>query len=699
MRRLTPALITVSLLGLSALYAADSTAPVSVPAAQEDVQVTATRIPENAENLPTVVTVLDGAMLRERGMTDLRSALGVVAGVDIAPGGDGGPAAAVPEMWGLREFDAFLLVVDGVPWGGAFNPDLATMSLKDVARIEILRGAAPVMYGATSFIGVIHVIHNTAGTGVGTASVSAGSYSSLGVGAAVDLGSAGPCSSRIAVDFNEQGYADDRTDWERGHALWRNRVQAAGGEFRFDLDLLWLNQSPASPSPRVGTELSPDFDADTNVNPLGSHIDPRRQSFSAGYDHKAGFGSWAVLASYSHYSSDVLRGFLVADPVYPQTPAHGFRQNTAMDDIYVDGHLNFTHTKNVSVVVGADLLYGRGRTHGGDFDYVVAPDGSDAPDGGSLDSAADIGISDKRAFGGLYGYVVWSPNWRWRVDGGVRINVTAESRDASAVEFESGAFEGGTDRTNEVKPAGSVGATFTAWKKDADDVKVFAGYRNTYKPAAIDFGLEAETEILEPEKGNSYEIGVRSALFARRLELEFLAFREDLDEIVVADTGGAVPGLENGGAQRLQGFELEARGRLTDGLWARLAYSFHDAEFRDFVQDFGGVPTQLSGKRIEMSPRDMASLGVIWAPKFGFTAHGEVRYTGSRYLNKRNTALAEDFMSYSAGIGWHFKKFAIRVDGENISNQRDPVSEAELADAQYYRLPARQIWLTCNWLF
>ena len=59
---------------------------------------------------------------------------------DIAPGGDGGPASSVPEFWGLREFDAFLLVVDGVPWGGAFNPDLSTISVKDVARIEVMRG-------------------------------------------------------------------------------------------------------------------------------------------------------------------------------------------------------------------------------------------------------------------------------------------------------------------------------------------------------------------------------------------------------------------------------------------------------------------------------------------------------------------------------------------------------------------------------
>ena len=76
--------------------------------------------------------------------------------------GDAGPAGAVPEFWGLREFDAFLLVVDDVPWGGAFNPALTTLNLRDVDRIEVLRGPAPVTYGATSFVGAIHVVHKGA---------------------------------------------------------------------------------------------------------------------------------------------------------------------------------------------------------------------------------------------------------------------------------------------------------------------------------------------------------------------------------------------------------------------------------------------------------------------------------------------------------------------------------------------------------
>ena len=132
------------------------------PTVTETIQVTATRTPEDVETVPASVTVISGDDIAARGARDLPSALALAAGVAVAPGGENGPASSVPEIWGLREFDAFLLVVDGIPWGGAFNPAIATLSLRDVERIEILRGPAPVTYGATSFVGVIHVVHTAA---------------------------------------------------------------------------------------------------------------------------------------------------------------------------------------------------------------------------------------------------------------------------------------------------------------------------------------------------------------------------------------------------------------------------------------------------------------------------------------------------------------------------------------------------------
>src|SRR2546430_17076586 len=77
------------------------------------VEVVGTRIPERPHDVAASIEVFSGDELRARGATSLKDALALAAGIAIAPGGDAGPASAVPEFWGLREFDAFLLVVDG----------------------------------------------------------------------------------------------------------------------------------------------------------------------------------------------------------------------------------------------------------------------------------------------------------------------------------------------------------------------------------------------------------------------------------------------------------------------------------------------------------------------------------------------------------------------------------------------------------
>src|SRR5712692_4326577 len=103
--------------------------PPQVPVFKEQVEVVATRVPEAPHDVPASIEVIDGDTLKAIGATNIREALALAAGVEVGPGGDVGPAGAVPEIWGLREFDAFLLVVDDIPWGGAFNPALTTLNL------------------------------------------------------------------------------------------------------------------------------------------------------------------------------------------------------------------------------------------------------------------------------------------------------------------------------------------------------------------------------------------------------------------------------------------------------------------------------------------------------------------------------------------------------------------------------------------
>ena len=684
---------TLCLLLVPVIASAQGPSPSTsqVPSVHQHVEVVATRAPEVPDEVPVAIEVISGDELRDRGVTDLRGALALATGVDVAPGGDNGPASAVPEFWGLKEFDAFLLVVDDVPWGGAFNPALSTLDLHDLERIEILRGPAPVMFGATSFVGVIHVVHKTAATPSQSLSARVGSFGSGGGSTALTI-PLGMWQSRLTVDGERQGFSDDRTSFRRGHVLWGNTRSSTNGRIWFAVDGTLLDQNPASPHPRVGDTLTTVVPLDANHNPIGAFINDRRVSAWFGVDRTSGMRTWTTMASVSRASHDILRGFL-RDISSVGLNARGLRERIDFTDLYADTHVAWSHVSGLRLMLGADFLHGKSDANGAGFEYQVPLDGSMAPSV-MVPSTLDVAIGDRRDFAGGYGSAEWNPTNELRVDVGVRLNMTNEEHDSGneAGKTNAGAPSGAH---NNVRPSGSLGTMWTAWTQGADHVRFFANYRNTFKPAAVDFGIADESEgPLRPETSQSYETGVKSRMVDGRVSLEATTFLMDFANLVIARTVNGLPALTNAGTQRFKGFELGTAWYLPHAVTGRASYSLHDAKFRDYVAEFEGVPTQLGGKRLEMSARQQASTGLVYAPSHGIVAVATFNLVGSRFLNRRNTALADGYTTVAAGLGYRTRTWELRVDGRNLTDQRPPVSESELGDAQYYRLPARRIDVT-----
>jgi iron complex outermembrane receptor protein len=660
------------------------------PAYAESLQVTASRIPEDTLDVPASIQVITAHELRDRGATDLKSALALAAGVDIASGGDGGPAAGVPEFWGLREFDAFLLVVDGVPWGGAFNPALATLDMNDIDHIEVQRGPAPVMYGATSFVGVIQVVRRSPGEKGARVSASGGSYETGGVAVATHVPTWAGFESSLSADFRREGFADDRTSFKKGHLLWRNRRASGAGVFSFDLDGTFLRQEPASPTPRQGPGLTTAVPLDSNQNPLGAHLDENRFFARLGHDRTLSSATWSTLLSFTHSGQEQLRGFLT-DVSEDDPNAAGFRATIDTNDLYFDTHLAWTRFHGWRAVAGVDYLLGKADAEGDTFDYGARLDGSGAPSSIPLGEAR--AIADTRNFIGLYGNLEWTPAESLRLDLGARLNRTSEERGEGEEEEAAGGVE---DKRDVTRLSGGVGLTYTAWSRGDDRLSAFASWRNAFKPAAIDFNLAEEEPaggegILKPETSNSYEAGVKAELGGHRVRVELSGFLSDFKNLVIAQSVGGLPALTNAGAIRLKGLEGSLSGQVIPHLFVRGAYSLHDSRFRDYLTEFDGVPTQLAGKRFEMAPRHLAALALSWAPEHGLFASGELSYVGSRYLNKRNTALASHYATLLAMVGYRHGRYEVRVAGRNLTDRRDPVAESELGDAQYYRLFPRRV--------
>jgi iron complex outermembrane receptor protein len=667
--------------------------PVTQPAAaqkppvvHEHVEVTATRRAEDPAEVPGAIEVLNGEEITARGGNDLRGALATATGVEIAPGGDGGPAGSVPDFWGLKEFDAFLLVVDGVPWGGAFNPALTTLSLEDVDRIEVMRGPAPITYGATSFVGVLHVVHTGTEAKERTLTLHGGSFASGRGSFSTPVPLGGAWRSRVTLDSERRGFTDDRTAYRRGHGSWRiDRVARDASRFRVGLDMNWLDQNPASPRVRDGATLSPLNAVDANYNPANAFLNDHRGAIHGGYDRKVGDGQWSTLASFSHSRQRSFRGFL-EDLSNTADNAHGVREDIHLTDFYVDSHDTGKVARTLSVLIGGDYLHGTGNARGADLDYTVPLTGTAVTV--TEPATLDVTIQDQRDFAGAFAALEWTPAPRVRIDAGVRLNATRERRH----DADGGAGTSIRDGRTEARASGNVGAIVSAWQRGRDALRLYVNYRDTFKPAAIDFGIGegfAGRLILEPETSRSVEGGLKGQWWDRRIETEVSGFLMNLENLVTPVDIGGTPGLINAGRQRFQGLESGLSFFLPRNVLAKASYSYHDAHFTDFVQDFGGVPTQLAGKRLELSAHHLASFGLWYLPLRGFTGGFSVQYRGGVYLNKRNTAPAEGFATVDAGAGYRTPRWELRVDAHNLGDRRDPVSESELGDAQYYLMTGR----------
>ncbi|MBV8405963.1 MAG: TonB-dependent receptor [Gammaproteobacteria bacterium] len=659
------------------------------------VSVTATRIPEPVDRIPATISVVSGEELRARDARDMASALSLVSGVEAPAGGDAGPSSAVPSFWGLHEFDAFLLVMDDVPWGGAFNPAITTLDLNDVQRIEVLKGSAPVMYGATSFVGVVHVLHYPAGQATDTADIALGSYGSARGSAAFALPQWGSYQQSFAAQGESLGFADDREKVSDGRLLYRGALNLGPGRLSIDANLSIVRDVPPSPVIREGTALTTLTPINANFNPADAALNEDKYQLAIGYSLPTAWGTWDTLASLSRSHVDDVRAFLHADL---SGAADTQNQNRTILDDYFDTHLA-SRFGSATLLLGADLLYGYGEqtTLNGNSAYTVPLDGSVVPPPTSALPVNEIGyVSDKRLFAGQYAQVDWKPAARWDVTAGVRLNETYESKfssDQTLPPFTpTQEYDAQQASRDVVRPTGTLGVSYQLWRAGVNEAVLYADYRDAYKPSALDFGPDYQPAVLLPETAKSYEVGLKGAAADGRLSFQAELFRLDFNNLVVPTDSGF---LTNAAASQLRGAELETRWSVTDDLVLAANYAWHDAHFTQyqFFDADANAYVEVAGKQLPLSPRHLASAGVLYTPQHGLNSTLVATYVGRRFLDEENTAPAGGYTRLDATLGYSFGHYALSLEGTNLTDRRPPVSASEFGSESFYLLNARALWV------
>jgi len=132
--------------------------PSSEPIEQETIVVTGTRTAKLLSNSPVLVEVISGETIAKISQGTMAKALNYIPGIVVKRSVKDGYNI---QMQGF-DGDHVLVLIDGQPLVSptGSSADLDQIPVSNIAQIEVIRGAASVMYGSSAMGGVINIITN-----------------------------------------------------------------------------------------------------------------------------------------------------------------------------------------------------------------------------------------------------------------------------------------------------------------------------------------------------------------------------------------------------------------------------------------------------------------------------------------------------------------------------------------------------------
>lgn len=674
--------------------------PTPPPRVTEEVVVSANKGPEDPVNVAAPVSVVTGEEIRRKGARTVADALQDVAGLDTGNGSDNGARLANIGLWGLKEFDALLVTLDGVPIGGPFNPSLSQIPVEDIDRIEIVRGPQGTLYGVSAFAGMIQIFTRHGEPAGGSAALTGGSFSDK------------RGSLRYRADPSPNtwvrvvGSVERSNGWQQRTGYSSDRLLVSGGKASGGSSLKLMFQTYrdtnlfGSPLPVDAGQPLPGFLADRNYAIDGARLDHRVYALSS--DLSVPLSASTKFENTLGVTRDdqiSVRSFILdaqADRATATGVALKPRETTVFDDARLVS--DFRAAGSHRLVAGAAVTWGRTTAEGTGFDFdlrvtptPVVPRLSEVPVGDNRS------FRDRRTFVGIYANDEWTPTRRLTFSGGARYDRTSESLRVRQQEVGAAAPDEAMDSRSEGQFSGGLSALYRLVESSAGPLSVASFYvsaKSAFKPAAPNLTEAESSRILDPERTRSGEIGLKTRWFDRTLSFDATLFHMIFENLVVPVPGpGGQPALTNAGSERFQGLELEVHyaPSFAEGLGVSAGYAHHDARFIHFsFVNVEGALLAVDGKRLELVPRDIWNLGASYGPARGPGGFVAVRHQSHRPLNRRNTFFTDAFFETDAGVAWEFSWGRIGLVGRNLGDSRHYVAESEIGDSQFYVAPPRR---------
>lgn len=203
--------------------------------------------------------------------------------------------------------------------------------------------------------------------------------------------------------------------------------------------------------------------------------------------------------------------------------------------------------------------------------------------------------------------------------------------------------------------------------------------------------LNGNKANLDPEKSRSVELGTKWDVFNEQLSLTAAVFRTEKTNARVTDPITGLVALD--GDQRVTGIEFGVTGRITDAWAVWGGYTYLDAE----VVKSGGDGSN-DGNRSKFIAPNSFSLWSSYDLTDRWTVGAGANYMDQRYMNDANTVSIDDYWRYDAMLAYKVNK---NLDLQlNVLNLTDET----IYDASHVGLfatvaPGRSAELTANFRF
>ncbi len=306
----------------------------------------------------------------------------------------------------------------------------------------------------------------------------------------------------------------------------------------------------------------------------------------------------------------------------------------------------------------------------------------------------------------LFAQSIWHIDPQWDLTGGLRatyedklaqvtrnaplggVPVTGAALASRNARF--GAYNSGDVHLNKLSPSALV---TLAYKVDTD-VLAFASASHGEKSGGINLSVPGAAGVnslkVNNEKANNFELGVKSNLLERRVQLNASLFWNDVSgyQSNAYDPVSATSYLTNAGTVRSRGLELDSSVVVARGFTINANGSFNDVKYKEYKNapcppERAGTFCDLSGRAaLVNAPRWIANLGAQYATAVAANVEA---YGNINYAYRSSTYGTLDASEYARIPGYSLSNLSAGVKIRQGSTRWDVSLWAKnLFDKQYY---------------